>query len=243
MPRRVVAIHQPNFFPWLGYFDKIARADVFIVLDHVQFPKPRGSWTNRVKVLVNGEAAWATAPVEHNYPGFRRIDEINVDQRTPWRRKLVNLLQPNYARAASFKEVFPEVRGWIECEETRLADYNVNAITRVCAAIGMRTAHFVRSSTLGVEGDKAALLVDLVKAVSGNVYLSGDGAGEYMQDELFTNAGIAVEYQAFPHPVYSQGSGTFVPGLSILDALFHCGFEGTAKVLERTQRVDGGAPR
>jgi|SRR5688500_5094238 len=236
MSKRVVAIHQPNFFPWLGYFDKIVRADVFIVLDHVQFPKPRGSWTNRVKVLVNGKATWATAPVEHNYPGFRRIDEINVDERTPWRRKLVNLLQPNYVRAAAFKDVFPDVRGWIEHAETRLADYNLNAITAACAKLGVSTGHLVRSSTLGVEGDKAALLVDLVKAVSGTVYLSGDGAGEYMQDELFTNAGIAVEYQRFQHPVYAQGPGAFVPGLSIVDAMLHCGYEHASRLVRGEHR-------
>ena len=236
MARRVVAIHQPNFFPWLGYFDKIVRADVFIVLDHVQFPKPRGSWTNRVKVLVNGEAVWATAPVEHNYPGFRRIDEINVDERTPWRRKLVNLLQPNYARAAAFKDVFPDVRGWIEYAETRLADYNLHAITAACAALGVSTAHFVRSSTLGIEGDKAALLVDLVKAVSGTVYLSGDGASEYMQDDLFTTSGISVEYQRFHHPVYPQGPGEFVPGLSVVDAMLHCGYEHTSRLIRGAQR-------
>jgi hypothetical protein len=236
MPERVVAIHQPNFFPWLGYFNKIHRADVFIVLDHVQFPKPRGSWTNRVKVLVNGEPTWATAPVEHNYPGFRRIDEIQVDERTPWRRKLVNLLRPNYARAGAFGQVFPDVRGWIECAETRLADYNLNAIGSACAALGVSTAHFVRSSTLGVEGDKAALLVDLVKAVSGTVYLSGDGAGEYMQDELFTSAGIAVEYQRFQHPTYFQGPGAFVPGLSIVDAMLHCGYEQTARLVRQERQ-------
>ena len=236
MSRRVVAIHQPNFFPWLGYFDKIVRADVFIVLDHVQFPKPRGSWTNRVKVLVNGAPTWATAPVEHNYPGFRRIDEINVDEHTPWRRKLVNLLQPNYARAAAFTQVFPDVRRWIEHADTRLADYNLNAITAACAKLDVSTAHFVRSSTLGVEGDKAALLVDLVKAVSGTAYLSGDGAGEYMQDELFTGAGIVVEYQRFQHPVYPQGLEAFVPGLSILDAILHCGYEQASRLVRGNHR-------
>lgn len=236
MSRRVVAIHQPNFFPWLGYFNKIVRADVFIVLDHVQFPKPRGSWTNRAKVLVNGAATWATAPVEHNYPGLRRIDEINVDERTPWRRKLVNLLQPNYARAAAFSDVFPEVRSWIENPETRLADYNLGAIAAICANLDIETGHFVRSSTLGVEGDKARLPVELVKAVSGTVYLSGDGAGAYMQDELFTASGIAVEYQRFQHPSYSQGQAEFVPGLSIVDAILHCGYEDTSRLVRGEPR-------
>jgi hypothetical protein len=237
MSTRVVAIHQPNFFPWLGYFNKIVRADVFILLDHVQYPKPRGNWSNRVKVLVNGVPTWMTMPVEHNYPGFRRIDEIRVDERTPWRRKLVNLLQPNYSRAAAFKTVFPVVREWIECPADRVVDYNLNAVTGICDRLGISTAHLVRSSTLGMDGSKSRLLIDLITAVGGNVYLTGDGAGGYMEEGLFAAAGIEVMHQQFQHPAYDQGHADFVPGLSIVDPLLHCGFERTAQLVRSTGPV------
>ena len=74
---RVVAIHQPNFFPWLGYFDKIARSDVFIFLDDVQFPKTGGVWSNRVKILIGGEARWSTAPIDRSFTGTRKICEMH----------------------------------------------------------------------------------------------------------------------------------------------------------------------
>lgn len=242
MSRRVVAIHQPNFFPWLGFFDKIVRSDVFIVLDHIQFPKSEGNWSNRVRMSVNGEAAWVTMPVDRNYEGFRRIDEMRIDNRSPWRRKLLQLVRTNYGRAPFFKQVFPDVEAWVESPAELVADYNMNAITGLCQRLGVRTAHIVRSSSLAIAGAKSELVANLVTGVGGTIYLSGDGSGEYMDEGVFRAAGIGVEYQRFVHPVYPQRQGApFVGGLSILDAMFHCGFDGTAALLTATGRPGPGA--
>lgn len=242
MSRRVVAIHQPNFFPWLGFFDKLIRADVFIVLDHVQFPKSEGNWSNRVRMAVNGEAAWVTMPVVRDYEGFRRIDEMQIDNRAPWRRKLLQLLRTNYGRAQAFRDVFPQVESWVETPADLVADYNMRVITAICSRLGLRASHMVRSSTLGVDGAKSELVANLAKRVGGTVYLSGDGSGGYLDEEVLTSAGLAVEYQRLVHPVYPQRAGhDFIPGLSILDAIFHCGFEGTSKVLDVTRRLEPGA--
>ena len=232
---RVVAIHQPNFFPWLGYFDKIARADAFVILDHVQFNKSRpGNWSNRVQMAVGGAAAWVTMPVVRAYEGGRRIDEMLIDNHAPWRKKLLQLLRSNYGRAAGFREVFPFVTELIENPTDRVADYNIGAVTAVCARLGLRTDHMVRSSRLPVEGRATDMLVGLVKQVGGTRYLAGGGSGGYQEDDKFQAAGLDVEYQHFQHPVYAQrGEGTFVPGLSILDALFNCGFGGAARLLAR----------
>lgn len=243
MSTRVVAIHQPNFFPWLGYFDKIVRADVFVVLDHVQFPKSEGNWSNRVRLAVNGQPAWVTMPVVRDYEGFRRIDEMRIDNRAPWRRKLVQLLRTNYGKAAAFKDVFPAVESWIENPTDLLAEYNLAAITAICERLGLRSSHLVRSSALEVTGTKTDLLVNIVKAAGGTTYLSGDGSAGYQEDEAFAAAGIELVYQRFVHPVYPQrGVPEFLPGLSILDAICHCGFEGASKTLEITRQVEPGRP-
>ena len=238
MSRRIVAIHQPNFFPWLGFFDKIARADVFVMLDHVQFPKTRdGNWTNRVKMNMYGTPSWVTVPLVRGYEGFRRIDEMEIDDRTPWRRKLVRALQDSYGRAPGFREVFPMVSGLIEDPATRVAEYNVSAIAAICQALRLPVAHIVRSSTLDVTGGKTDLLVSIVQRVGGNVYLAGGGAGGYQDDGVLAAAGIEVQYQRFQHPTYPQRGEAFVAGLSVLDALFHVGFEGTAELLADARPV------
>lgn len=242
MSRRLVAVHQPNFFPWLGFFDKIIRSDVFVVLDHIQFPKSEGNWSNRVKLVVNGQPAWVTMPVARDYEGFRRIDEMRIDNRAPWRRKLLQLLRTNYGRARAFRDVFPDVESWVETPGELVADYNLAVITAICARLGLRSSHLVRSSALGVPGAKSELVAKLVAHVGGTVYLSGDGSDGYHQDDVFAATGITVQYQRFAHPVYQQRAGEpFIPGLSILDALFHCGFAATADLLGGSRRPDAGA--
>jgi hypothetical protein len=229
---RVVAIHQPNFFPWLGYFDKLARADVFILLDHVQFQKKGGNYANRVRLLTGGgRPGWVTAPVERSHHGTRAIDEVVIDESRPWRQKLIKTIVANYARAAHFDEMFPVVEELIGHPSRRLAELNENAIRRLVGEIGLPAGHIVLSSSLEPAGSATDLLIELVQAVDGDAYLSGGGADGYMEADKFEAAGIELQMQDFQHPVYAQGSGDFVPGLSVIDPLLHLGPEGTRHLL------------
>src|SRR4051812_7957475 len=112
----IVAIHQPNFFPWLGFFDKIARADVFVLLDDVQFPKKGGTWINRVQLVNNGHVLWATAPVRRDYSGVLNINAIKINDDEPWRDKLLRTLQTVYARAPHFRDGFAFVEPLVRYE-------------------------------------------------------------------------------------------------------------------------------
>jgi WbqC-like protein len=228
----VVAIHQPNFFPWLGYFDKLARADVFVLLDHVQFQKKGGNWANRVQLITGGgRPGWVTAPVDRSYHGTRPISEIAIDDARPWRRTVLKTIAANYARAAHFAEVFPVVEELVGHPSRRLAELNETAIRRLAGEIGLPTGHIVLSSSLQPSGAATDLLIELVRAVGGDVYLSGGGAAGYEEPDRFAAAGIELRPQAFAHPVYSQGKGEFVPGLSVLDPLLHLGPAGTRRLL------------
>ena len=107
---RIVAIHQPNFFPWIGYFDKIARCDAFVILDDVQFPKTGGTWTNRVKLPISGEPRWVTAPINRNYSGVRKISEIEFTGNQAWRDKILKIIEFNYKKAPFYVEMFSFLR-------------------------------------------------------------------------------------------------------------------------------------
>lgn len=230
--RRLVAIHQPNFLPWLGYFDKIRRSDVFVVMDNAQFSKTGGTWTNRVQMMVGGDPGWLTVPIVRSYHGYRAINEMEINDRTPWRDKMLRTIEQNYRRALYFGEVFPAVRELVELPTTDLAEYNRTAIATLCRALQFMTP-LVLGSTLNAQGRATDLLVSMVTAAGGNAYLAGGGASGYQEDERFQEAGITLVYQRFEHPRYAQfNSREFRPGLSIVDALMNCGFDGVRRLLE-----------
>jgi hypothetical protein len=229
----LVAIHQPNFLPWLGYFDKIRRAEAFILLDDVQFQKTGATWTNRVQVMVAGAPAWLTVPVVRAFHGTRAISEIEIDDRSPWRDKLLRTVELNYRRAPHFDAVYAWIAPLIKNQVKSLVELNVQAIRAAAAALGLKNV-LVLSSSVNVQSRATDRLVELVRAVGGDAYLAGGGAQGYQEDHLFREAGISLVYQEFEHPKYPQhGASQFVPGLSIVDAFMNCGFAGTADLLHQ----------
>ncbi|MEO8542836.1 MAG: WbqC family protein [Burkholderiaceae bacterium] len=227
---QVAAIHQPNFFPWLGFFEKISRADVFVVLDNAQHTKTGSNWSNRTRLLIAGQARWVTAPVERPRHGVCNVNEVRWGQ-TPWRDKMIKTLATNYHRAPFYAETLELVQPLIENPEPTMARYNLRAIGALSQAMGLQTS-LVLASDLMVETTSTTRLIDLTKAVNCNCYLAGGGALGYQDDGLFSQAGMRLEFQRFSHPVYPQvGRLEFTPGLSIIDALMNCGIAQTRQIL------------
>jgi WbqC-like protein len=227
-----IAIHQPNFFPWLGYFDKIARSDVFVFLDHVQFPKTGGVWCNRVKLLLGGEARWVTAPVTRNFHGVRAIAEVEFEPANPWRAKFLKSLAASYGRAPFFQATMDVLEPMILNQENNLARYNAAAVIGIASFLGQANEKFHWSSKMPVDGQGSDMLISLTRATAGDAYLCGGGATGYQDDASFAAAGIHLAYQDFQHPVYPQvGARTFVTGLSVIDALMNVGIEEVRALL------------
>lgn len=231
MNHKIVSIHQPNFFPWLGYFDKIERADIFILLDNVQFPKTGGTWTNRVKIAINGNPAWITLPVTRNYSGTRLISQMQINESTDWRNKLLKTLQTNYGKAPYFRQTLPVIEPLIMNPTESVADYNITVIRSLCPLLGINPEKLVTGSALKVEGAATDLLINITHAVEGAAYMCGGGAGGYQEDVKFRQAGIELIYQNYSHPVYSQyGDKDFTTGLSILDVMMNIGQSHTREL-------------
>lgn len=230
--KKIVAIHQPNFFPWLGYFSKMVLADVFIIMDNVQFPKTGGTWINRVQLLVNGQPHWVTVPVVRAYHGVRRICEMEINNSTNWSEKLLATIRVNYARTPFYNEVFSILPELINNPHKLLADYNIHIIHAIANSLDINPGKLIPSSTLEANGDATDLLIEMVKAVGGTAYLCGGGSAGYLEEEKFTQAMIELIYQDFTHPIYPQGNtSTFISGLSIIDALMNNGFMRTRDLL------------
>lgn len=223
---RVVACHQPNFLPWLGFFDKLARADVLVLLDDVQFPRSsRGTPMNRVKVMVGDEPRWLTVPVLRE--GVQAIREVRTDDAQPWRRRVLGTIEANYAREPFFREVMPELREIVEAEAPDLAAYNEWGVRRLAELIGLDSGRIVRQSELSYDEATATdLLISLVRAAGGDTYLSGDGADDYQEPAKYAEAGLHLRFQGFEPPDYGSP-----PGLSAVDALMRVGPARTHELL------------
>jgi hypothetical protein len=232
----IAAIHQPNFFPWLGYFRKIARADKFIFLDCVQYSK--GSWTNRVRLLIAGEARWVTCPLEKPH-GRQAISTVLINDKEPWRKKIKRTLAVNYGNSPHFCEVFPLVESLIDCPTRSISAFNINSIECLCEKLGiggelcLASAHLPGYDSAAADRDEtgSALLAELTATVGADVYLAGDGAGGYERPEEYERRGIRLQRNGFMCQPYQQNTGAFIAGLSVLDALFYIGFKGVRSLL------------
>jgi len=229
---KIVAIHQPNFFPWLGYFNKIKRADVFILLDNVQFSKTGGTWTNRVKIIVDNKADWITVPIVRSYHGYKQVNEIEINDLISWRKKTIATIESNYHKTKYFIEIFPLLVSLFNNNIGKLCDFNINILQTLMDMLDLPWTKCILASTLGVRTKATDMLIDLTHNVGGTAYLCGGGATGYQEDEKFTKANLKLIYQNYKDPLYPQHNmEDHIYGLSIIDVLMNCGIKGTKKLI------------
>jgi hypothetical protein len=224
-----VTIHQPQYLPWLGYFDKIDQADCFVVLDNVQFKK--NEWQNRNRIRTATGWQWLTVPVLHKFPQL--ITEVGVDNAAPWGRKHFQALISNYHAAPFFASHRPFFEDLYARRWDRLVDLSLAALRYLITALGIET-RVVLASELTTEGTSTARLVSICRALGADTYISGAGAHDYLDSGLFESAGIRVEFQEFRCPKYPQQFDGFEPNLSVVDLLLNCGDDALA-VLRRAR--------
>ena len=226
----IVAIHQPNYIPWLGFFDKILTADVFVFLDHVQFS--RGSVENRNRIKTTNGAKWLTQPVHRKDATFPPMNEVELADST-WKNLHLKTISQYYTRANAYANFFHRIQqAYLSTDTKNLVDFNIDLIQHIASWLGL-TSTFVRASSLEVNGSSTALLTNICQVLGADIYLSGIGAKQYLDERVFEEVGINVIYSNFQHPTYSQPWGDFVPNLSILDLLLNCGEESLAILSER----------
>lgn len=227
-----VGIHQPNYFPYQGYFYKIMHCDIFVFMDDVQFPQGR-SFCYRNKVKTANGTIWVSVPTRQKKRGAR-ISEVRIDNDQNWSEKHLQTLYHAYSRASYFGNIFPLLEKALCKSWKYLADLNIHLIQVICRYMGIdKSCKFVRMRNMDVEGKRSDLLIDICKKCEGDAYVSGVTGKEYLEDGKFDTAGLNLEYCAFKQPKYAQlWSREFIPNLSILDLLFNCGPESKAKLLE-----------
>lgn len=217
---RTLAVLQPGYLPWLGFFDQVMRADVFVYYDDVQFDKH--GWRNRNRVKAPQGPHWLTVPVRHSGPDFPRILEVELDRRVPWARKHIASLRHFYARAPYMATYLPLLEQVLLQDWERLIDLDLALAQLFFDWLDIKTP-IVRASALNVDGARSERLLNLCQLMGATRYLSGDAAKDYLDVELFARHGITVSWQHYQHPIYRQLHGEFVSHLSTIDLILNCG--------------------
>lgn len=226
-----VGIHQINYFPWLGYFNKIAKSDIFVLLDEVQLIDNGMMHRNRI-INKNGDVAYITISINKKNYLNKKFSEIETSQNVDWLTKQYNQISDSYRKAPFWKEVNDLLFPFFHDKYEKIIDVNRKALEIMISLLGIKTK-LVLQSSLKYDPDlkKDDLLISLLKDLNADVYLSGTGAKKYMVLDDFHHENIMVQFQTFESPVYDQiNAKDFIPGLSILDTLFNCGIEGTKQL-------------
>ena len=224
----VVAIHQPQFLPWLGYFDKVDRSDVFCLLDTVQYKK--NEFQNRNKIKTSQGWQWLTVPVTYRFP--QRILEVGVNQTVDWQRKHLRSLETSYRKAPFFDTYITRFEEFYQQSYEMLVDVNVACIRLLMDLLGLEQK-VILASSLQVDTDDPTLrLVKICQVLAGDAYLSGKDGAKYMDLDAFHSHQLEIVFQDFNHPEYPQCYGPFEPNLSVVDLLFNCGPESLTIIRE-----------
>jgi len=213
----IVAIMQPYFFPYLGYFQLMRAVDCFVFYDNAQYSK--GGWVNRNRILQNGKAGWWTFPVSReNY-------KLPINQRsysaTPEDvQDLVQKLEAAYAKAAQFKTIFPQTRDLLERGSHNIAEFNQEHLIRLARSLGIQCKFLVSSqipqNTALTAQDR---VIDICLRVGASHYINSIGGLELYDQKSFQEAGIQLGFIKSLPTTYPQLGHAHVPFLSIIDIL------------------------
>lgn len=215
--KKICAIHQPNFFPWLGYFDKIKKADIFVFLDDVQNQKTGSSNFNKVNLNYFGQKKYYTCPIKR-FSGLTPINKIEFSD-INWKVNFLNVIKNYYRNSKNFKQAYTMIQDLLMGpDNTYLCDFNIKVIQHITLMLGLKVEFVLKSKLCMRQTSSTQMLIEVCKAVGADTYLCGGGASAYQKDDLFNENRINLLYQNFKPTPYGDKEN-FIPGLSVIDYL------------------------
>jgi hypothetical protein len=218
-------ILQPSYMPWRGYFHLIQKADVFVFYDDVQYD--HGGWRNRNRIKTSTGLRWLTIPVVTHGALTQRtsIHQIRTLTTTSWNRKHFETLRHSYSRAPFFRHYEHLLLDFYASPRELLADFTIETTIRLARELGINGTVFLRSSELRIQGERTERLIEILKHVGADHYITGPAARNYLEEMQMTREGIQVEWMIYDYPEYMQLYPPYESHVSILDLLFMQGPE------------------
>lgn len=214
-----VVILQPMYLPWAGVFEQIRLCDVFVHLDDVQLPQGR-HFTNRVQIKTPEGQKWMTVPLVHSSRGL--IKDVQMDESSDWRNLHLRIFSQSLAKTPFCGEAIELLREIYAFRSDKLCDFNINAIEKIASFLKLHRV-FLKSSDLNVSASSSQKLLEIVKILKGRSYITGHGAKNYLDHELFEQSNVEVEYLDYNILPYQQLYGEFTPYVSVIDLIANSG--------------------
>ena len=218
---KTISIHQPNFLPWLGYFHKIMKSDVFVFLDDVEYTK--NSFINRNKIKTPQGEQWITLPVNYSGNSRQKINEVELFSPMKSKKKILASLELNYKKAEFFNTYFGELSEIIITSDSKLASLNIALINWIYNKLEIDSQIFISSELNITEEDPNDRLISICKKFDGRHYISGFGGDNYLDHQKFEDAGIKLVRSQFKQSAYPQKWGEFIPNMSVIDGFLNLG--------------------
>jgi hypothetical protein len=215
-----VGIIQSCYIPWRGFFDFIDNVDLFVLYDDIKYS--HGSWRNRNQVKSVAGLRWLTVPVMAGST-YIPIDQVLIGKADkPWKELHRRLLKESLGTSPYFKDAMTLWEDGISGEETYLSRLNERLIRNICTYLKISTP-IVKSRDYSAQGEKASRLVNLLKKVGATTYLSGPVAKDYLDEGMFSDNGMSLEFKSYDYPPYPQHFGEFIGTVTVLDLIANCG--------------------
>ncbi len=224
---KVVVGHQPQYFPYIGIFDKILKSDYFMLVDSTKFVKK--VWHNRTIIKdKKNNVFYFTVPTINN--GYQIIKDVKISDHN-WKKKHLKSIRLNYNFSKYFDELYPDIEKVLNNRSDFLIDYTIPSMLLILKKVGFNENNIFKQSEAKISGEKNQLIVNITKYFNSNSYLSGEGSKNYIDENFLKKKGIKHIFNKFVHPVYLQHGTKFIQNLSVIDCIFNIGFNGLVKIL------------
>ncbi|MCD6459480.1 WbqC family protein [bacterium] len=217
---KTLGILQPGYLPWLGFFEQMDKADIFVIYDDVQFDK--NGWRNRNRIKTPQGEQWLSVPVLTSKKSSQLIYEVKIDNRTHWRKKHRKTIEQNYRKAPFFEKFYPVLeKGFLTAWDS-LLECDMYFINEIKKFLQIDTP-LISSRTLHSKGDSTDRLIKICNELKADTFYEGLAGKNYIDESLFQQKGLKLVYQQYGHPVYKQLYKNFISHLSVIDLIFNEG--------------------
>lgn len=242
-----IAILQSGYMPWLGFFDLLNQADIFVFYDDVQWST--GSWRNRNRIRSDQGWSWITVPIRFDGPHLNlAIKDVKINYERKWQKKHLGSLWACYKKSPYFEEIYPLFESVLSTKYQFVIELNYEIIFAICKYMSLEDKRFLFSQDMHIDkgAQKTERLLNVFEEIGGvTTYISGPAAMSYLEEDKVSRMGIKVEWHNYQHPYYNQntwGSNMFISYLSVADLLFNHGKDSMeilsgAKVIEKPENV------